>query len=172
MHERMHGAVALAGATGLSCGATVRAGYGLKARAVMGGQIDIGSSTTLDRCVDIVAREGRVSIGSDCYVGKGCVIVARDTVSIGAGCQIAEHVTIRDQDHKVSDNVSLADREFETAPVVIGDRVWIGAGAVITKGVKIGDGAVIGAGAVVTRDVAAGARAVGMPAREVGTNRG
>ncbi len=43
----------------------------------------------------------------------------------------------------------------KTAPgsVVIGNDVWIGAGASVRNGTVIGDGAVVGSGAVVTRDV-------------------
>ena len=39
------------------------------------------------------------------------------------------------------------------APIVIGDDVWIGAGATITPGVTIGRGSVVGAGSVVAEDV-------------------
>jgi maltose O-acetyltransferase len=52
-------------------------------------------------------------------------------------------------------------------PVIIGDDVWIGHGAVILKGVTIGDRAVIGAGAVVTRGVPADTVVAGNPARVV-----
>ena len=45
--------------------------------------------------------------------------------------------------------------EVERQPVTIGDRVFIGAGAIINMGVTIGDEAVVGAGAVVTADVPA-----------------
>ncbi len=55
------------------------------------------------------------------------------------------------------------------APVVIGDRVWVGTRAVVLKGVTIGDGAVVAAGAVVSKDVPAGAVVAGIPARQVGT---
>ncbi len=48
---------------------------------------------------------------------------------------------------------------------VIGDDVFIGAGARILGGVTIGDGARIGANAVVIRDVPANATAVGVPAK-------
>ena len=41
----------------------------------------------------------------------------------------------------------------ETAPVIIGDYVWIGGGSVILPGVHIGDNVVIGAGSVVTHDI-------------------
>jgi maltose O-acetyltransferase len=49
-------------------------------------------------------------------------------------------------------------------PVLIGEKCFIGARAIILKGVTIGDGAVVGAGAVVTRDVPAGAVVAGNPA--------
>ncbi|WP_454130412.1 DapH/DapD/GlmU-related protein [Microbacterium aurum] len=51
--------------------------------------------------------------------------------------------------------------------MTIGDRVFIGANAVINMGVTIGDGAVVGAGAVVTSDVPAGVVVAGVPARVI-----
>lgn len=42
---------------------------------------------------------------------------------------------------------------MRTAPVRIGDNVWLGADVVVLKGVTIGDGAVIGAGSIVMKDV-------------------
>jgi len=51
-----------------------------------------------------------------------------------------------------------------TAKPMIGNRVDIGAGAVLIGHISIGDGAIIGANAVVAKDVPAGALAVGVPA--------
>ena len=51
---------------------------------------------------------------------------------------------------------------------VIGDRVEIGAGAVILGSVLVGEDAVIGANAVVRRDVASGSVVGGVPARVIG----
>jgi chloramphenicol O-acetyltransferase type B len=51
--------------------------------------------------------------------------------------------------------------------VVIGNDVWIGAGAIIMSGVAIGDGAVVAARAVVTKDVAPYAMVAGNPARAI-----
>ena len=53
------------------------------------------------------------------------------------------------------------------APIHIGNRVWIGSGAVITKGVTIGNGAVIAAGAVVIHDVPENMVAGGVPAKVI-----
>lgn len=51
------------------------------------------------------------------------------------------------------------------APIHVGNQVWIGANAVITKGVTIGDGSVIAAGAVITKDVPPGVVAGGVPGK-------
>ncbi|MBV9448233.1 MAG: hypothetical protein JO345_20300 [Streptosporangiaceae bacterium] len=50
----------------------------------------------------------------------------------------------------------------------IGDRVFIGANAVVNMGVSIGDEAVVAAGAVVTRNVPARAVVAGIPAKPIG----
>ena len=57
------------------------------------------------------------------------------------------------------------DRHLLCAPIHIGNRVWIGAGAIITRGVTIGDGAVNATGAVVTKDVEANTIVGGVPAK-------
>jgi lipopolysaccharide O-acetyltransferase len=54
-----------------------------------------------------------------------------------------------------------------TAPVRIGQRVWLGEGVSVLKGVTIGDGSIIGAGAVVNKDIPPNCIAVGVPARIV-----
>ena len=51
--------------------------------------------------------------------------------------------------------------------MVIGDRVFLGANAVVNMGVTIGDEAVVGAGAVVTRDVPPRTVVAGVPATVV-----
>jgi acetyltransferase-like isoleucine patch superfamily enzyme len=57
-------------------------------------------------------------------------------------------------------------------PIVIGDDVSVGIGAVILKGVRIGSGAHVQAGAVVTTSVPEGAVVGGNPARVLGGDRG
>lgn len=166
-HEALRGALALRLANGVTTGRGVQAGYGIRLRAVMGGQIIIGARVSFDRWVDLFANNAVLRIESGCHFGKGAVVVAREQIEIGENCQIAEHVTIRDQDHRLVPGQPIAQSGYDTAPVRIGRNVWIGAGAIITRGVTIGEDAIIGAGAVVTRDVPAGARAVGVPARPI-----
>ncbi|MFR2288129.1 MAG: acyltransferase, partial [Akkermansia sp.] len=54
-----------------------------------------------------------------------------------------------------------------SAPVRIGENVFIGAGTFILKGVAIGDNAIIGACSVVTRSIPAGEIWAGNPARRI-----
>jgi hypothetical protein len=53
------------------------------------------------------------------------------------------------------------------APISVGQRVFIGAHAVLMPGVTVGDGAVIGVMSVVTKDVPPGTVVAGVPARPV-----
>ena len=59
----------------------------------------------------------------------------------------------------------------ETAPVIIGDYVWIGGGSVILPGVHIGDNVVIGAGSVVTHDIPSNVIAYGNPCKVIKENK-
>lgn len=111
---------------------------------------------------------GDPAIGSGTWIGAFTVIDGSGGLTIGRGCdiscgaQIYTHSTVRR---------CVSGREYEEvdrAPVVIGDRVFVGANAVVLMGVTIGDGAVVSAGAVVTRDVPAGVIVAGVPAREIG----
>jgi acetyltransferase-like isoleucine patch superfamily enzyme len=96
------------------------------------------------------------------------MIISKESVTIGKDCAIAWGVTISDHDfHKLYlDGKQLV----ETAPVLIGNNVWIGMNATILKGVTVGDGAVIGAHSVVTKDVPAKCVVVGNPAKVIKEN--
>lgn len=79
---------------------------------------------------------------------------------------IGNDVTITNAAILVHDNsaVLFAQRR-SVAPVRIGNRVFIGYGAIILPGVIVGDNCIIAAGAVVTRNVPEGSVFGGCPAR-------
>ena len=137
---------------------------GVKLRATDGGRIVLGRNVSVGRFSRIIASGGSIEIGDDALVSDGCIIVAQAAIMIGADTQIAEYVTIRDQDHNLSAR-PIRTSGFATAPVRIGRNVWLGAKASVLRGATIGDGAVIGAHALVRGVIPANCIAAGVPAR-------
>ena len=80
--------------------------------------------------------------------GFATIITAQ---KLGSDCQVSQQVTIGYDDRG--------------APPTLGDRVRVGANAVILGPITIGDDAVVGAGAVVVHNVPAGAVVGGVPAK-------
>ena len=124
-------------------------------------------TVSLQRGVRVVVDGGRLQIGHATNINGLTKILVASSVTIGCECTFSWDVQILDNDfHTMTVN---GEEKPSVAPVVIGDRVWVGTGAIILKGVTVGDGAVIAAGAIVTRDVPAGAVAAGSPAKIVGS---
>ncbi|SDR90285.1 transferase hexapeptide (six repeat-containing protein) [Paraoerskovia marina] len=111
---------------------------------------------------------GQIRIG-DRVVLQGVAVVAYERVEIGDDVMFGPNVTIMDSSgHPLRGRGQAGEAERTTSsPVTIGDRAWIGAGAMILKGVTVGEDAVVGAQSVVYEDVPAGCVALGNPARVV-----
>ena len=101
-------------------------------------------------------------------IGKGTVIACSEHIVFSKNSGTAEYCTIRDTDHGRDETGSLLNDELRmSAPVFIGEHVWLAAQAVVLKGVTIGDRVTVAAGAVVTKDVAPGTVVAGVPARPI-----
>lgn len=115
-----------------------------------------------------VVLAGEPEIGGGTWIGPFCVIDGSGGLRIGSGCDISAGAQIYTHS---SAKRCVSGREYpivDRRPTTLGDRVFIGAGAVVNMGVSIGDGAVVGAGAVVTTDVEPCAIVAGVPARVIG----
>ena len=114
----------------------------------------------------LIQGGGTVEIGKNTYIGSFSVIGCNEKITIGENCMIAQSVSIRDTDHNYARiDIPMNNQGVVTSPVSINDDVWVGYGAVITKGINIARGSIIGANAVVTRDVPEYAVVGGVPAR-------
>ena len=104
----------------------------------------------------------RIEIGPDALI-NAAMLHAKQEIRIGSDLRLGFGARIFDAD--------LHDVDSETpersAPVRIGDRVWIGAGAIVLRGVQIGDDVVVGAGSIVTRDLPSRCLAAGAPAKPI-----
>ncbi len=127
-----------------------------------------------------VMGAGRIRIGSHTTIRYATTIESVVGVTIGRDVIVSNHVLITDNNNHPTDpgqRLAMSRSGFygdlwhwrhaECKPVVVGDNVWIGRGAVILKGVTIGAGAVVGCQAVVTADVPPYALVAGNPARVV-----
>lgn len=116
-------------------------------------------------------RTPEVTIGNHTFLGHGSSYVCSSSITIGNHCLIAGGVRISDYDgHPVDAERRRAGDPTPPEgirPVVIGDDVWLGEGAMILKGVRVGDRSIVGAGAVVTKDVPPDVVVAGNPARVV-----
>jgi serine O-acetyltransferase len=102
--------------------------------------------------VDILPR---AEIGGGLIIAHGIGLVIGGRTVIGEDCTLLHGVT-------------LGEARFEELECPrVGDRVTIGAGAIVLGGIAIGDDAVIGAGSVVLSDVPAGCAVAGVPARVI-----
>ena len=101
-------------------------------------------------------------VGKGVFINFGCTFLDQGGITIGDGVFIAPDVKILTEGHPEEPS---RRRTLLTKPVVIGDRVWIGAGATILPGVTIGENAIVAAGAVVSRDVEPDTIVGGVPAR-------
>ncbi|MDE5561229.1 MAG: sugar O-acetyltransferase [Bacteroidaceae bacterium] len=102
-----------------------------------------------------------IVIGSGTFINMGCTFQDWGGIKIGNDCLIGHNCTICTVNHSKSPE---SRGDMCCSPVLIGNRVWIGANVTILPGVIIGDGAIVAAGAVVTKNVPAGTIVAGVPA--------
>ena len=121
-----------------------------------------------------------IYLGNDCEINMNCTFLEDNKIMIGDTALIAPNVQLYTAFHPTNADDRFGelneDNAFQlwktqTAPVTIGDNVWIGGGAIILPGVTIGDNVVIGAGSVVTKDIPSNTIAYGNPCRIIRKNR-
>jgi serine O-acetyltransferase len=102
------------------------------------------------------------TIPAQCKIGNGLILKhgAQGTMLNGY-CVIGNNATIY---HQVT--IGVKGPHDYKAPV-IGESVFIGAGAKILGDIKIGDNCLIGANSVVITDIRENSTAVGVPARAI-----
>ncbi len=120
-------------------------------------------------------HKGKVLLfGNQVKVGDDVSIRCAKNIRIGNHVLMGSKVFILDNSHgkyrgdgQDSPDTVPDQRGLQTAPVTIGDNVWIEEGSVIQMGVTIGRGSIIAANSVVTKSIPPGVIAGGVPAKVI-----
>lgn len=152
----------------------------------LGDGCTVGNDSNVERCQFennvIINRRSFVNdsqIGMFSYAG---INLTMNWTKLGRFCSLGRNVDVGGFDHDYHKVTTLPQFRWNQmtagggkvqgvtphAHCVIGNDVWIAAGAQILHKANIGDGAIIGGGAVVTHDVPPYAIAVGVPAKIIG----
>ncbi|MDP9310093.1 MAG: acyltransferase [Chloroflexota bacterium] len=164
----------------------------VKYRLLRGDRVQFGPGFQANRKL-VIRGPGRVVFGADvnawAHEERNVIITFSPDVTIrigshvrlnGVGLMAKRGITIGD--HCILGSTLLVDTDFHSlrrdratnphapvlsAPISIGDNVWLAGQTVVLKGVTIGANSVVGFRAVVTRDVPADVVVAGNPARVV-----
>ncbi|MCW2811224.1 MAG: hypothetical protein JWP61_1682 [Friedmanniella sp.] len=107
-----------------------------------------------------------LTLGAGVYMNDRVSIEALAPVTIGAGSALGMEVLILTSHHPLTPDGRWQEAA-EGRPVSIGERVWIGARAIILPGAVIDDDVVVAAGAVVSGHLRSGGVYAGVPARRI-----
>lgn len=91
----------------------------------------------------------KLEVGANSWIGEEVWVLNLERVTIGSNTCISQGVLICTGSH----DRRSPTFEFDNAPIVIGDSVWVAARATVLRGTRIGDGVTIGATVVATGDV-------------------
>jgi acetyltransferase-like isoleucine patch superfamily enzyme len=139
------------------------------------GQIRIGAGVLIHEHAWLLVRTtsesvpAALTIGDRTILGRFAKLVSFGSISIGADVILAERVYISDVEYEPTSLDVHPDQHPLTTPrpVVLETGAFVGVGVIVKPGVTIGERAYIGAGAIVTEDVPAHSVAVGQPARVI-----
>jgi acetyltransferase-like isoleucine patch superfamily enzyme len=120
---------------------------------VADGELYVRAGSTLD------VGDANLHFGDPVFINKGCLMVCRTGIEIGAHTIIGPGCMFFDHDHVFErTDIPFSQQGYKRGKIKIGRNVWLGAGVIVCKGVEIGDHCVIGAGTVLTKSVPPGSK--------------
>lgn len=115
-----------------------------------------------------VVFEERVDVGCNCIFASVAGITIGAATIIGANCYLGGGRYNHDQ----LEPAIMDQGVYSRGEIVVGEKSWIGSGAVILDGVRIGCGVIVGAGSVVTKNIPDYAVVAGVPAKIIRMREG
>lgn len=141
-------------------------------KRAVGDLVTVGTGFTFGRNCRIWAPN-KLVLGDDVKIGSN-VRIEVDGL-IGSHVLIASNVGIvgrldhdmRQVDTLITDSRWVGEHIDLSAPIQIGDDVWVGYGATLLSGIKVGGCSIVAAGSVVVHDVPSNVVVAGNPARVI-----
>jgi maltose O-acetyltransferase len=107
----------------------------------------------------------KLKLGDNVTINDGVYINAKGGIAIGDNVSISacSIIVSTELDYKQK----IFNQRHIDKPIVIGNNVQIGAGAIVLAGVEIGNNVIVGAGSIVTKNIDDNSIVVGNPARMI-----
>ena len=147
----------------------------------IGGDFRVGKNVVLnDKGIDLfrwskveVFKDALLEIGDNSGLSQFSIVCKQhikigNFVNIGAGCLIIDS-NFHSTNWQIRRDRGIDKNAAKSAPICIGDDVFIGARSIICKGVTIGEKSIIAAGSVVISDIPANCIAGGNPCKVIKT---
>jgi putative colanic acid biosynthesis acetyltransferase WcaF len=83
----------------------------------------------------------KIEIGDSCWIGDDVVFYSLDRIQLGQHCVISQRSYLCTGSHDAHDPTFA----LKTAPIVIGNGVWVAANCFVSLGVQIGSNTIVGA---------------------------
>ncbi|MDD6022896.1 MAG: acetyltransferase [Oscillospiraceae bacterium] len=160
-------------------------GYPVVGKSVLAGElgcdvfVGIGNAAVRQQMQEALEASGvsiprlvhpRAVVADDAAIGAGTVIMAGAVVNsgttVGKGCIINTCASV-DHDCQLEDYVHVSVGAHLAGTVTVGQRTWIGIGAVVSNNLSIVGDCMLGAGTVVAKHIEEAGTYVGVPARKM-----
>ncbi|SLN55589.1 acyltransferase [Oceanibacterium hippocampi] len=141
-----------------------------RAEVDFGDTIRIGKGSRVSGFTQVKASDtGRITIGNDTSIAVGCCIAAGAVgITIGDDCLISPGVVILSGNYKY-DRLDMPIRKqgYTSKGVTIGNNVWLGSNVVVLDGSVIEDGVIVTPNSVVSSHLKRNTVCEGSPAKVI-----
>lgn len=135
--------------------------FSLKRRLLRSIGYKIGDGTKI---VGPIHNNGKLSIGSNCWIGANLTIHGNGNVIIEDNCDLGPDVTFLTGGHSIGDHDRRAGTG-ETYTIRICKGTWVGAKSTIVCNTTIGESVVVAACSCVVKDISSNKLIGGVPAK-------